>query len=505
MSRHGPVPFHAVWDNNATKVVVKVLRCEGLVAMNKDGTSDIHCKILINGKTVDKTPIMRKTLKPVFNSFFLFLHVAIQQQLSIQVHHGSKILGTVSYGAIESWGPPDLVFHKSTPLSAKIADQKKSYLAPQGCIVVAMSYSLAPESPYGGHRSGPTPYFNPATNAEVPSMYYHHASDIKPGDLLLTSDYGIIGSMVKCTTNSLFTSVAMVVPVPNKWTGKLILCVLVCGRNLGKLEDIYGNRTRESTVFLFRLDEFVYHYYGVGLWWAPLQTPLRPDQDRILSEQALLAHKRGQVAQVVSVDKHVYAFPFAQAMADFKRKELRGLIGGHSLPDLFSASLVSQLLTQVGLRFSAAFFPCDLLAGDLFRPPTILRCPKRFTTAHPLFKMQSNFATMRRPPRKLAPEPEIDTFSPASMRASQDPPRPVVSTYQTFESPPTSSGSSQQERAPIYSGVPTSVISSKGGLSSTIDEAEDSDSDEELDIDVAIAEYMGVPLPGHSRRENVPY
>lgn len=114
---------------------------------------------------------------------------------------------------------------------------------------------------------------------------------MKSGDLLFYSGTDIVESMIKIETGINYSSVGLIIELPNQWTHVKEQYILELCHNEGKsaLLDPFRDEAI-SGLNLFDLEERIYNKNASAIWWAPITKPLEQEQIQILTRWILDMH-----------------------------------------------------------------------------------------------------------------------------------------------------------------------------------------------------------------------
>lgn len=219
--------------------------------------------------------------------------------LTIEVHSEKKMghhfLGEATLSQLQTLQPFDEVIDKWWDLQPKYVMKEKAKEKISGRIRVKMYYSMLPETkpstphPLESPDIHLLPYFNPL---------------LKTGDLILFDGLGLLSAATKLARNSPFSSIGLVVVLPDKWSNKDETFILEVSRNIDNMRDGFTQQG-DTGINLFSLTERLSHYYGSSVWWAPSQKAITPENHKALMEWLspfMASHKNLKARSLTSVE-----------------------------------------------------------------------------------------------------------------------------------------------------------------------------------------------------------
>lgn len=219
--------------------------------------------------------------------------------LTVEVHSEKKMghhfLGEATLAQLQTLQPFDEVIDKWWDLQPKYIMKEKAKEKIGGRIRIKIYYSMLPET----RPSVPHPLESP----DIHLLPYFN-SLLKTGDLILFDGLGLLSAATKLARNSPFSSVGLVLILPDKWSGKDEVFILEASRNVDSMRDGFTQQG-DTGVCLFPLAERLHHYFGSSIWWAPSQKPITLENHKALMDwlsPLMTAHKNVKAKSLTSVE-----------------------------------------------------------------------------------------------------------------------------------------------------------------------------------------------------------
>eukprot|EP00013_Stygamoeba_regulata_P015325 CAMPEP_0177688800 /NCGR_PEP_ID=MMETSP0447-20121125/34840_1 /TAXON_ID=0 /ORGANISM="Stygamoeba regulata, Strain BSH-02190019" /LENGTH=621 /DNA_ID=CAMNT_0019199103 /DNA_START=34 /DNA_END=1896 /DNA_ORIENTATION=- len=354
-----------VWDHCENKLIVKVMGARQLGPEAGHDSKSLYVKVHYAGTTCRTKRVKTKNLNHVvWEEFFYFEPNGTPMHLEVWDSRifSDDFFGTVTIDSPESFGS-DQIVDKLYPLDAVPVGSKKPHNNISGSLEVRMYYSNQPET-RPPRNLNPTFQFN--LDEHLPSM--------KSGDLILYSGIGLIPTLVKLDANppAFFSSVGIVLRLPNKWTEKEEVYVFEVTRNIDHFRDLLTDEPRNGPC-MFRLDERVHQFHGLDIYWLPLKKTLLQDELEGLVDAVLGVHAQADPLTTPLPNTRVRAF-IHDKFNPGKNKFL--------LTDLYAPGVISHVLRAGGiLSESFVSFSSSLNEYSNYGPPVVLRRPLDPTAA----------------------------------------------------------------------------------------------------------------------------
>lgn len=312
--------------------------------------------------------------------------------LTVEVHSEKKMghhfLGEATLAQLQTLQPFDEVIDKWWELQPKYIMKEKAKEKISGRVRIKIFYSMLPET----RPSVASPF-------ETPDIHLlpYFTSLFKTGDLILFDGLGMLSAATKLARNSPFSSVGLVVILPDKWSGKDESFVLEATRNIDRMRDGF-TQLGDSGISLFPLGERLYHYFGSSIWWAPSQKPITAENHKALMEwlmPLMNAHKNVKAKSLTSVEpalpQGVTLIKPHPEVVEFASSNFGVSERWTNFVESASSDLVLQSLFRLGLANEADY------RGSVLYPDQILNLPC-FGDPYPLRQKSHSFRLDILPP-----------------------------------------------------------------------------------------------------------
>lgn len=349
-------PSQLIWNGTERKVCIFVIEAMGLKA-KKNESIEAYVKLSCRN-TNFKTKTAHKTPDPYWGEFFFLTPSGADMSSSVTFSvWNNKIidrcLGQFSIKLSDL--DKERVYDMWCDLQPR-SEKSKSNVS--GKVHIRTYISFMKESAPEGR-----------TNQFHQFLYEPYFPQFKTGDLIVFGGVGLISTLIKLYTNSEYSSLGIVVSLPNKYTEKEELHVVEVTRNIDGLFDPYGDVPKMG-VSIFRLTERIHQFHGNGIWWCPI-TPLTPQ------EEAHLKSKMWALWTAVDpFESYKRSYP---EVNNFLSQQFH--VGKHvwDVCELYSPNVIASILRETGLDLNigeTVLTVLDIVNQEIFPQPIPIRVQK---------------------------------------------------------------------------------------------------------------------------------
>ena len=192
--------------------------------------------------------------------------------------------------------------------------------------------------------------------------------------------HGLCHSLIKLHCHTVFSSLGMVVLLPNKYSERDELYVLEITRNPDNILDAFSDTVRNG-VCLFRLIERFHHFHGDIMSLAPLHVPLTKIQSDKLVDWVWRLHATtflpyGNIDMTRSVYMNFLPFLQTRFGIDYRKSPFL-------TTDIFAAPLILQAIREIQILSDR-----ELDSANSFHPLSIASLPC-FDSIRPLRELKT--------------------------------------------------------------------------------------------------------------------
>jgi len=261
-------------------------------------------------------------------------------------------------------------------------------------------------------------------------VYYYKGieNEFKTGDLILYAGIGVPPALSQIAANSFYTSVGLVIKLPNKWTEKDELYILEVTRNVDHFNDAFEEEERKG-IMLFKMIERFHQYHGKTIWKCTLKQALTQENiDRMVKKMWEFHQKNDLVsfAKDPTVAYETFSFDkFLLDNFDFG-KNRKNVFEWH---ELVAPYVISQILLEADINITPIdkLVPHHLVASIFYDPKvTLIRCSKNEMEAHTAEVNSASAVFMLTGHVFAFPEPKVEVPKIINPNAPQPPPQHAV-------------------------------------------------------------------------------
>eukprot|EP01129_Flabellula_baltica_P011170 TRINITY_DN4833_c0_g2_i5.p1 TRINITY_DN4833_c0_g2~~TRINITY_DN4833_c0_g2_i5.p1 ORF type:complete len:946 (-),score=170.47 TRINITY_DN4833_c0_g2_i5:588-3425(-) len=366
--------LESIWDNHTFKFSLLILRAE---LDDKSTHSSLWAKVQIEKESSSSRTLVKTSKyycdqgRVTWNQFFFLSHVDQSDYISISLSNG-KTLGSALLFQLQSVHPRDEVIDKWFTLSSNRG---------KGDTVVGrihLRYSFSDSTQVIPHM--PDVWKNDYNYDYFDRQF---EGQIKAGDLIYYSSYGIIPTLLKVNMNIPFSSVGLVLNLKDKWTHKDALYVVELTRNTEKMLDAFTDKP-DNGLNIFPLFERIHQFNGSSIWWSKLRTRFskREYANMINKISIVMQHiknldsNRDQIlgSNILSGMLPEYRISYPQIIPFLHSFGIGQLFT--ELYELFCADLISSFIENITEYSRKETRPCtieQLVNMEFYDPPRIMK------------------------------------------------------------------------------------------------------------------------------------
>lgn len=126
---------------------------------------------------------------------------------------------------------------------------------------------------------------------EASELHFEHRrlKKFHTGDLILFSGAGPQHTAARLLSGSNYSSVGILLQLPNRWTKKLDWFVMEASENCDKLLDPFAGSVGPG-LRIYKLADRLYNFHGCGVWWVPASKELDEEQIDVVKRTLLQAY-----------------------------------------------------------------------------------------------------------------------------------------------------------------------------------------------------------------------
>lgn len=204
------------------------------------------------------------------------------------MYEGTRFLGQAILAQLQTLQNTEYAIGKWWDLLPDLESKKKRKNTVEGSVYVKIFYSTNAEKA-GIHKKLSNDVY----------LYPKFKDIIKSGDIILYDGFGFVPALVKSETLSPFSSIGLVMTLPNKWTLEDELYVVEITRNVNLLKDAMTEKP-EQGVLIFKLFERLHQYHGKSIWWSPILKEISPESHAKVREYIESIRKDVDLKQLLS-------------------------------------------------------------------------------------------------------------------------------------------------------------------------------------------------------------
>jgi len=363
--------FSEIWNRRKHKLLVLVLEARDIAK----SPTDAYYTLTLGSQTY-KSVTLKKATDPKWNEVIFLqgnegMDNAEMAGLSIELYSHNSLLSDDFLGEVKynmNTIPLDEVF--DTRLELKPRGDKKGKVT--GHFHVRFYHSIQEDV---------------RPKALITDMVYYYKgleNDFKTGDLILYTGIGVPPALTQIAANSSYTSVGLVIKLPNKWTQKEELYVLEVTRNVDHFNDAFEEEDRKG-IMLFKLIERFHQYHGKTIWKCTLKQPLSQDNIDRMVKKMWEFHGQNDIVSFAKDPTAAYeTFSFDKFLLDNFDfgKNRKNAFEWH---ELVGPYVIAQILLEADINITPIdkLVPHHLVTSLFYDPKlTLLRCGKTEMESH---------------------------------------------------------------------------------------------------------------------------